>query len=140
MNPGKFSSLKSSGVGRAKAPRLKTRNPERARAHGRKYSRLRSGWAPGEHEKAKAIRPFVEACACCGSPEPLSKDSWAGDHDHETGKFRAFVCFPCNIAIGLVEKYGLDMSPSIAAYLAPHTDARRLRKALRQNVEARHVP
>jgi hypothetical protein len=121
------------------ARRLRLTNPERSRGQRRKYQRRKSGWAPGQHEIAEAVRAHVTACACCASSEARSKHGWVADHDHETGRFRAYLCHPCNITVGLVEKHGLDMSPSVAAYLARHTDARRLRKALRRGLQGREV-
>jgi hypothetical protein len=40
-------------------------------------------------------------CAICGdsSPGPVQKH-FAVDHDHDSGKIRGLLCFPCNTGIG----------------------------------------
>ena len=42
----------------------------------------------------------------------------SADHDHKTGKFRAHIYHPCNIALSHVEKYGLERGPQINLYLS----------------------
>jgi hypothetical protein len=93
-------------------------NLELKRAITRRHGRR--GWAPGEHERAEASRQAVSRCACCGSASPRRKTGWVADHNHETGKFRAHICHPCNIRIGYSEKYGLELSPAESVYLALH--------------------
>lgn len=39
-------------------------------------------------------------CECCGNP-PGAK-SLAIDHDHDTGRFRGWLCHRCNLGIGLL--------------------------------------
>lgn len=40
-------------------------------------------------------------CAICGSSEPNARwDSFAVDHDHETGELRGLLCGKCNTGIG----------------------------------------
>ena len=89
-------------------------NPERVRMD----KHARRGWAPGEPERAEKARLHVKACACCGSPSPRTKLGWFADHNHSTGKFRAYLCHPCNSTVGFVEKYGLEKSSQVAVYLA----------------------
>jgi hypothetical protein len=42
----------------------------------------------------------------------------AVDHCHATGKVRALLCTPCNVAVGFHEKYG----QAAAEYLAKYGD------------------
>lgn len=84
----------------------------------RYHARKKSGWAEGEHERAEADRPNVTHCACCGSASPGTVRGWQADHSHETGRYRAYVCQPCNLAIGFYENLGTK----VAAYLARFSD------------------
>jgi hypothetical protein len=53
---------------------------------------------------------YGEPCQCCGKPVYKCLDdipdgvigrwSWQCDHDHETGKFRGWVCKSCNTGFG----------------------------------------
>jgi hypothetical protein len=104
---------------KGRARRWKENNRERARASCRKGDR--KDWLPGEHERAETLRPTVLVCNCCGSTEPRHKRGWNADHNHTTKKFRAFVCYPCNTAIGHVETFGLDRGKQIEAYLTRHS-------------------
>jgi hypothetical protein len=51
-------------------------------------------------------------CAICGRP-----DADNVDHDHETGHVRGILCFPCNVAIGLVHEDG-ERLLAAASYLS----------------------
>ena len=42
--------------------------------------------------------PEPDACECCGRAEPTR--ALAIDHDHETGKFRGWLCTQCNTGLG----------------------------------------
>jgi hypothetical protein len=55
-------------------------------------------------------------CASCGSLNPGGVYGWHTDHDHCTGTFRAILCRPCNIALGLVED-NIDHLKCLAQYL-----------------------
>lgn len=43
-------------------------------------------------------------CACCGATEPKNKCGWHTDHDHQTKEVRGIICYPCNTAIGYLER------------------------------------
>ncbi len=42
--------------------------------------------------------PEPSVCESCGRPEPTR--ALAVDHDHETGKFRGWLCSQCNTGMG----------------------------------------
>lgn len=72
---------------RARSLRWQKNNPEKARAAMRR-SRY-----------PKPTRPEPEWCECCGN---LFVKTPCLDHDHVTGKFRGWICSPCNRALGLL--------------------------------------
>jgi len=51
-----------------------------------------------------AGRPQPEQCEICGGFGKDFKKGLCFDHDHETGKFRGWICLRCNTAIGLVKE------------------------------------
>lgn len=57
-----------------------------------------------------------DTCACCGKTHPKSM---VCDHDHNTLKFRGWICDPCNMGIG---KLGDDLEgiEKALAYLKGH--------------------
>jgi hypothetical protein len=50
-------------------------------------------------------------CAICGRT-----DADNVDHHHETGRVRGILCFPCNVAVGLLHD-NADRARSAAIYL-----------------------
>ncbi len=62
-------------------------------------------------------RPEPPRCECCGDAPSGRYTSLCLDHCHETGKFRGYLCFKCNTAIG---KLGDDFEGVLNAlsYLA----------------------
>jgi hypothetical protein len=51
-------------------------------------------------------------CAICGLP-----DADNVDHDHDTGRVRGILCFPCNVAVGLLHD-SEERARSAAAYIS----------------------
>jgi hypothetical protein len=49
-----------------------------------------------------ATKPRSETCEICGSFREATKKAMCFDHDHKTGKFRGWICYRCNMALGLV--------------------------------------
>ena len=64
-------------------------NPERFRA----YDRARKG-IPA------ATRPEPPACECCGKPP--GRRGMCIDHCHVSGEFRGWICYRCNLGIGML--------------------------------------
>jgi hypothetical protein len=65
-----------------------------------------------------AGRPRPDKCEACGS----KPDGWQKvlhwDHDHATGDFRGWICFSCNVKLGIIESERFDM---LMHYLETHT-------------------
>ena len=55
-------------------------------------------------------------CAIC---EEGSDKTFAVDHNHTTGKVRALLCGPCNVALGLLRE-DLKIVESVKKYLLEH--------------------
>lgn len=56
-----------------------------------------------------AGRPKPETCEICGKKQKLTFD-----HCHQKGKFRGWICYSCNIALGKIEACGIER---LLAYL-----------------------
>jgi hypothetical protein len=88
----------------AKSRRYYHRHRDRALAKAEKYrqenyvakKKVRSRV---NKQEEMADRPRSWFCECCG--EIGGKIVW--DHSHETGKFRGWICGPCNWALGHVQ-------------------------------------
>ena len=62
-------------------------NPEKVQAMGRAYR--------GLPEPTRLCPGFCECCGDAPGKQPLNLD-----HDHETGKFRGWLCVNCNTGLG----------------------------------------
>jgi len=51
----------------------------------------------------RAGRPISEQCEICGSFGGGGKKGLCYDHDHQTDKFRGWICARCNSALGFVK-------------------------------------
>ena len=73
--------------------------------HKEDYARRRDFWRDRATQSSlrikseKAGRRPPACCECCGEPLRGGRGTnW--DHDHETGKFRGWICNGCNCALG----------------------------------------
>lgn len=98
--------------------KFKELKPGRAQQASRKWTRR--DWAPGEHERAEKLFPTITKCGCCESPDARNKLGWRADHNHLTGMFRSYLCHPCNIIIGFIEKYKLNCGTMYETYIKSH--------------------
>jgi hypothetical protein len=80
----------------------KKKNPEKVKHSIRKWNLNKLGFTPELFDKMLEAQGNV--CALCGSDDPQASN-WNSDHDHKTGKARGLLCWPCNIAVGYLEKY-----------------------------------
>jgi hypothetical protein len=55
-------------------------------------------------------------CAVC---REVPKKNLCIDHDHASGKVRALLCYPCNVALGLVND-SIDRLNALIAYIEEH--------------------
>ena len=65
-------------------------------------------------EELKAA--FSGYCFICGVPEMECNERLSMDHDHETGKFRGWLCASCNKAAGFL-KDSPDLMRKLAEYI-----------------------
>ncbi len=97
-------------------------NRERWREHTRRAKERRVkqvkayGISAAEMERMLAAQRGL--CALCGNPPKRKR--LALDHCHRTGRVRAFLCHPCNGALGLL-KDDPSLCERAAAYLRRHS-------------------
>lgn len=60
-------------------------------------------------------------CAICKRPNNLKNIRLPLDHDHKTGKARAFLCHRCNSILGWVEE-STEILESMIEYLVKHRE------------------
>ena len=90
------------------------RNREKLRLKSKEYyknnkEKIKEYWANNQEIKRKyhglpePTHPYPdpELCECCrGGPKGAGRLHL--DHDHETGKFRGWLCSNCNLGLGLL--------------------------------------
>ena len=115
-------------------------NHERYKADGRKAisnrrSHLKRKYGITLEEYDQKLAEQGGVCAVCGR-EPRPDISLHVDHSHTTAKLRGLLCFPCNVAIGLIRE-DHDRLDAIRRYLDDHDpEVIELRAMTRQRVEA----
>lgn len=81
-------------------------------------SRQVSAYGLPANELERLLASQDGRCALCGSPPKRKR--LALDHCHRTGHVRAFLCHPCNGALGLL-KDDPSLCERAAAYLRHHS-------------------
>jgi hypothetical protein len=106
----------SVAVRRHKAHYNKT-HPEVLRAGNlrRRYGLTQAGYA-------SRLAAQGGACAICHNPPPTGKHLHV-DHDHTSGKVRALLCRPCNLALGLLETSGVPLLGVVSYFLRHRQEA-----------------
>lgn len=84
---------------RARQTRLRDQDPYLARA---KQRHQRYGLSP--EDQAATLAAQNNRCALCGEQFPERTKLIHIDHDHQTGRFRGWLCHWCNTALGHYEK------------------------------------
>lgn len=87
---------------------------DRKKANPWYFRERRAGLKAGDYVKMREAQS--SRCELCGRHESeLGYHGLVIDHDHRTGKVRALLCNPCNVALGWVEKHSL--LPAFQEYL-----------------------
>ena len=96
-------------------------NPEKLRARAKVYRACKAKSSYHGLTRVEVLARLVAqggVCSICKATEPGGK-GWPGDHNHDTGRFRAVLCSNCNLAIGLF-KDSPERCRAAAAYLDRH--------------------
>lgn len=133
--------LKNKDRKRVIAQRYKSRNREKIHISGRVYSAKnaqrvkelknatrfrfvlqnskrvsrRSGYSPCTASEEQITQAFTGKCFACSRPENPDRKLCL-DHCHATGKFRGWLCFKCNLALGNLDD-SVDRLKNLIAYL-----------------------
>ncbi len=81
------------------------------RAHSGKKAYAWKGGVSRGYKIKNAPRPKPESCEVCGRLDRI-----CFDHNHKNGKFRGWLCFKCNIALGMVDD-SYDILISLSKYI-----------------------
>lgn len=85
--------------------------------HRKKLSLWQLGLLPRKMKKEyRTDVPKSQSCDICQQLASELKKGLAFDHDHKTGKFRGWLCFPCNSALGLA-KDNIEILLAMVEYL-----------------------
>lgn len=86
--------------------RMTPEKREKERERLRKWARdnrekeRRRGWA--KQGLPEPTRQMPQACELCGHVPAPGERQLALDHDHDTNKFRGWLCWQCNTGLGLL--------------------------------------
>lgn len=81
----------------------------KGRLHNSRRRAKRGGYLPVDPTTVLRPEPVDGLCELCGYDQHGHGKSFELDHDHTTGRFRAWLCSHCNRVIGRVEALGLDV-------------------------------
>ncbi len=89
---------------------LQETNPEILRERQRRFlTRKSPEWHAQRTANRRALREAKKSASASGRPRPDKCDICGGnririvfDHCHDTGKFRGWICSPCNVVLGLM--------------------------------------
>lgn len=103
-----------------------TRQIIQKRAHRKSYKarqdprelHLRATYGIGRLDYDMMYAKQDGRCAICGGP-PVGRENFDVDHDHETGRVRGLLCFPCNNGLGAFRDRPERLSAAIL-YLGRH--------------------
>ena len=84
--------------------------------HRRSYARKYMARKLREKRNADATRPRPEKCEICKTDASFLRRGIVYDHNHQTGKFRGWLCDRCNRVLGLVED-NIEILGSMVTYL-----------------------
>jgi hypothetical protein len=59
------------------------------------------------------------SCAICKTTSPGGRGDWHVDHDHNTGRVRALLCWACNVGLGSFKDNINNLAQAIS-YLTKH--------------------
>lgn len=111
----------------AKQKRIQNGIPKPVYPHSSKLYKLRQyGLTAPQYDEMLEKQGFV--CAICKKPESMLSRAGkvrelAIDHDHQTGKVRALLCYRCNIGLGL-----FDEDPNRLRAMAEYLEFHRMDK------------
>ena len=75
--------------------------------HAQRNGWLRHRYGITVDDFDRMLRDQDGKCAICGTTEPGGRRGvFAVDHDHQTGRVRGLLCFPCNRRLGVLEMFG----------------------------------
>ncbi len=78
-----------------------------------KHTAKKEGFIRCLASKSELEAAFTGRCTICDIHESEVKRSLHMDHDHETGKFRGWLCSKCNHALGLMNDSSELLSKAI---------------------------
>ena len=86
-------------VAKERSAKWREANPEKVAANNKKHRQYRYGLTVEDIAKLFALQNG--RCALCEKELQIeATGKWVVDHNHQTGKIRGVLCYPCNVALG----------------------------------------